>query len=159
MSVPACEPQHDDERASGRNRGISPWYAAAAATVLAVVVLTAMSADVYGATLPASLPHHTILRKLYALGAFALAGGVLAPIFDARARKLKVAIAIGMLSVAIEIGQRLLGSGEWWRWMTFDVASGVVGGYVGALVQGTLATLALHRSLGASARSRRSRFR
>ena len=113
--------------------------AATSAAVLAMLVLAAMSDDVYGITLPASLPHHTILRKLYALAAFAVAGAIVAPLFTSRARTLKAAVAITLLSAGIEIGQRLLGSGEWWHWMAFDIASGVLGGFLGAFIQARIA--------------------
>lgn len=106
--------------------------------VLALVLLTAMSDDVYSLTLPAALPHHTILRKIHALVAFAVAGSVVAPILQRKHRVLRATVIIGLVSAAIEIGQRLMGSGEWWRWMAFDIASGAFGGLAGALLHRTL---------------------
>ena len=97
-----------------------------------------MSDDVYAVTLPAALPHHTILRKIYGLVAFTVAGSVVAPILQRKHRVLTAAVIIGLLSAAIEIGQRLMGSGEWWRWMLFDIASGAIGGLAGALLHRTL---------------------
>jgi len=129
---PNCLEPRPAQAAAARIPG---WYAAMSAAVLALVILTALSDDVYGASLPASLPHHTILRKLYALAAFTLAGAIVAPLFSPRARILKAALAIALLSAGIELGQRALGSGEWWRWMAFDVASGALGGYLGAYFQ------------------------
>ena len=133
---PNClEPQSAQVGSEAR---ISGLYAATSAAMLGIIILTAMSDDVYGATLPASLPHHTILRKIYALAAFAVAGAIVAPLFSPRARTLKAVVAIALLSAVIEIGQRLLGSGEWWRWMAFDVASGAVGGFIGAFIRARL---------------------
>ena len=102
--------------------------------IVGLVFLTALSDDVYAVTLPAALPHHTLLRKGYALVAFAVAGGVLAPMLRSKHRTINTAIAMMLLSTAIEVAQRLLGSGEWWRWMAFDIASGFAGGFIGAVV-------------------------
>lgn len=109
--------------------------------MLAVVFFTATSDTVYKYTAPAWLPHHTMLRKAYAIIAFAIAAAIVAPLFSPRARVLKVTVAITLLSAGIEIAQRLLGSAEWWRWVLFDVASGTLGGLLGALTYEKIARI------------------
>jgi hypothetical protein len=108
--------------------------------VVAAVVLyaIAVSGDAYNATTPVTLPFHELLRKIYALLAFALLGFALERSCLRRGRGNGVAgagIALGVYSFAIELGQIFIShSTETFADHSFDVASGVVGGALGALV-------------------------
>ena len=113
--------------------GVWRAFGIVAALVLYVVSL---SGDVYDATSPASLPHHEVVRKTYAVLAFALLGFVLE---RSRLRPvhgvLGAGIALAVYSYAIEIGQIVFAhSTETFAEHAFDVASGLVGGALGALV-------------------------
>jgi hypothetical protein len=106
--------------------------------IVAAIVLyaIALNGDVYDVTSPVSLPHHELVRKIYALLAFALLGFVLE---RARLRRvhgvLGAGIALAAYSYAIEIGQIVIAhSTETFAEHSFDVASGLVGGALGALV-------------------------
>lgn len=106
--------------------------------IVAAIVLYAisMSGDVYDLTSPASLPQHELVRKIYALLAFALLGFVLE---RSRLRRvhgvLAAGIALTAYSYAIELSQIAFArSTETFAEHSFDVASGLVGGALGALV-------------------------
>ena len=82
------------------------------------------------------MPHHELARKTYALLAFALLGYSLE---RSRLRRvhgvLAAAIAIALYSWAIEIGQIVIDrSTETFAEHSFDVASGLIGGALGAFV-------------------------
>jgi glycopeptide antibiotics resistance protein len=83
----------------------------------------------------------SILRKLYALAAFALVGLLSAPLFRTRRRRAAALLVTGF-SLAIEILQKIGGSRESIASNVFDILSGTIGGYVGAVVFEALASLA-----------------
>ena len=106
--------------------------------VVAAVVLYAisLSGDAYDLTSPVSLPHHELVRKTYAVLAFALLGFVLE---RSRLRRVHGVLGAGIVltaySYAIELGQIFIAhSSETFAEHSFDVASGLVGGALGALV-------------------------
>jgi hypothetical protein len=110
----------------------------------ALLYWIAVSNTAYELTSPSLLLHHTILRKLYALGAFTLLGYLVekSP-FGRRRDILKAALVVGFFSIAIEIGQYLFsGARERWLIHAFDIASGIGGGAFGAC----LASLSSPRS-------------
>jgi hypothetical protein len=82
------------------------------------------------------MPQHELVRKIYALLAFALLGFVLERSNLRRAHGVLAAgIAIAVYSYAIEIGQILIKhSTETFAEHSFDVASGLAGGALGAFV-------------------------
>jgi hypothetical protein len=89
----------------------------------------------YEATTPVADPHHTLMRKIYAVGAFALLGLLLERSQWPRLRgTLAAGLTIGAYSWAIELGQiRLDHVHETFAQHGFDVLSGVAGGALGAL--------------------------
>jgi hypothetical protein len=105
--------------------------------VLAAAALYAIAVNntAYEATTPAADPHHTLLRKIYALGAFALLGVLLERSRWPHVRgAIAGAIAVGLYSWAIELGQIAIDRvGETFAQHGFDVLSGVAGGALGAL--------------------------
>jgi hypothetical protein len=95
-----------------------------------------LSGTAYELTSPAALPYHEVLRKTYALGAFALLGFALE---RSRLPRLggvtAAAIAIAIYSTAIELAQTVFAhSTETLAEHGFDVASGLAGGALGAFV-------------------------
>jgi hypothetical protein len=102
------------------------------------VVLYAVSISglAYEATTPVEMPHHVMLRKIYAVGAFALLGFLFEQSRFKRLHGLLAAgIAVAIFSYAIEIGQIVIDhADETFAQHTFDVASGLVGGALGAFV-------------------------
>jgi len=106
--------------------------------VVAAVVLyaIALSGAAYEATTPLTLPHHELLRKVYALLAFALLAFALE---RSKLRRVRGIVGAGMIvavySYAIELGQIVIAhSSETFAEHSFDVASGLVGGALGAFV-------------------------
>ncbi|HEY5350621.1 MAG TPA: hypothetical protein VIJ64_12835 [Candidatus Lustribacter sp.] len=95
-----------------------------------------MSGAAYEFTTPVGMPHHVLLRKIYAVLAFALLGFVFERSNFRRLRGVLAAgTAIAAYSYAIEIGQIVIDhSRETFAEHGFDVASGLVGGALGALV-------------------------
>jgi hypothetical protein len=100
-----------------------------------VLYAIAVSGPAYNATTPVTLPHHELLRKTYALLAFALLG------FALERSKLRAhgvsgaAIAVAVYSYAIELGQIFIShSTETFAEHSFDVASGLAGGALGAFL-------------------------
>lgn len=101
-----------------------------------VLYVISISGRAYNATSPTTLPYHEIFRKTYAVGAFAVLG------FALERSRLRWAngviaggIAIGLYSWAIEIGQIVHAhSTETFAEHSFDVASGIAGGALGAFV-------------------------
>jgi hypothetical protein len=92
-----------------------------------------LSGQAYELTSPAALSYHEVLRKTYAVGAFAVLGFALERSRVPRLGGVTVAaIAIAIYSLAIEIGQTVLGSTETPAEHGFDVASGLAGGALGA---------------------------
>ena len=81
------------------------------------------------------MPHHELLRKTYAVLAFALLGFVLERSNLRRIRGVAAAgFVLAVYSYAIEIGQILIRqSSETFAEHAFDVASGLAGGALGAL--------------------------
>jgi hypothetical protein len=106
--------------------------------VVCAVALYAISVSgaAYELTTPVGMPHHVLLRKIYALLAFALLGFAFERSNFRRLRGvLAGGIAIAAYSYAIEIGQIVIDhSHETFAEHGFDVASGLVGGALGALV-------------------------
>lgn len=105
----------------------------------------AVSGSFYEATTPVSLPAHVLLRKIYAVLAFALLGFAFQRARLPRAGGVGAAtIAIAIYSYAIELGQIVIAKAEeTFAEHAFDVASGGVGGALGAFL-----ALALARGLG-----------
>lgn len=113
----------------------------------AVFYAVATSNGAYEVTSPTSLPHHVALRKIYAIGVFALLGAL---VEQSRWKRFAgwgwSALAIGVYSYAIEIGQILIAhSTETLAQHSFDVASGVYGGVLGSTA---VALLTKRRSIG-----------
>jgi hypothetical protein len=108
-------------------------FLVAAAGVLYAI---AVSGPAYDATTPLTLPHHELVRKIYALLAFALLGFALERSNLRRAHGLLGAgIAVAVYSYAIELGQIFIShSTETFAQHSFDVASGLGGGALGAFV-------------------------
>ena len=106
--------------------------AVAAVTLYAIAV----SDTAYELTSPASLSHHVLLRKVYALVAFTVLGWLLAKARLPRAAGLAAGgMAIALYSCAVEIGQIAIDhSPETFAQHGFDVASGLFGGMLGAVV-------------------------
>lgn len=96
------------------------------------MVFAAVSGDVYEATSPSSVPHHVILRKLWSLAAFCAAGFILPQKGSPWKRVARGGLWIALFSTAIEIAQRIHGSGESLAWNAFDVGCGGAGGAAGA---------------------------
>ena len=109
---------------------------AIAAAAFAVLYVVAVSGSAYRATTPSDLPHHILLRKVYALLAFALLGFLFERARVAKLRGVTAgAIVVGLYSYAIELGQiGIKHVYETFAEHGFDVWSGVAGGALGALV-------------------------
>jgi hypothetical protein len=104
--------------------------------ILAAVVLyaIALSGKAYGLTSPVTMLNHELVRKTYAVLAFALLGFALE---RSRLRRVHGVLAAGIVlaaySYAIEIGQiQIDHSVETFAEHAFDVASGLAGGALGA---------------------------
>ncbi|MDQ6781064.1 MAG: hypothetical protein M3Z37_07965 [Candidatus Eremiobacteraeota bacterium] len=113
------------------------WWAATGLVALAFFVVS-LSDTIYNFTSPPG-PFQILLRKGYGVVAF----GVLGYLFTHAVRAsggpgapLPVAVAIGAYSAAIEIGQTLEQAHEGIGWNLIDVACGMLGGALGALVSG-----------------------
>lgn len=106
--------------------------------VISAIVLYAISVSgrAYNLTSPVSMPQHELARKLYALLAFALLGFLLERSNVRRVQGvLAGGIAIAVYSYAIELGQiGFKHSTETFAEHSFDVASGLAGGALGAFV-------------------------
>jgi hypothetical protein len=120
---------------NGATNNTTAWRAFG---VVCAVVLYAISVSgrAYNLTSPVSLPHHELVRKTYAVLAFALLGFVLERSKLRRVHGvLGAGIAIAVYSYAIEIGQIVFKhSTETFAEHAFDVASGFAGGALGAFV-------------------------
>lgn len=94
----------------------------------------ALSNDVYNVTSPPALTFHVLLRKIYSIGAFALVGAAWAWAWPGPARmRLRIAaLAIGVYSGSIEVGQKITEGTEPLIWNFIDVGCGAVGGLLGA---------------------------
>jgi len=125
------------------------WWRAL--TVVSALVLYAISVSegAYEFTTPTTMPHHVLVRKVLAVGAFALLGWLLEKSRWRRVRGVVAAgIVVGLYSFAIELGQIVVDrSAETVAEHAFDVASGLVGGALGAFVV---------LALGAPSRARRA---
>jgi peptidoglycan/LPS O-acetylase OafA/YrhL len=95
-----------------------------------------ISGSAYELTTPVTMPHHELVRKIYAILAFALLGFAFERSKLGRARGVLAAgIALTLYSYAIELGQIVFAqSTETFAEHSFDVASGFAGGALGALV-------------------------
>lgn len=116
------------------------WWRILTAGAAVALYVVAVANRAYEVSTPGTLPFHELWRKTLAVLAFAFLGFLL---HNARIRRLRgtpaAAIAIGLCSYAIEIGQIAIdGSRETFAQHGFDVASGVVGGALGAFVAGVL---------------------
>lgn len=110
------------------------WRAFGVVSAVALYAI-AVSGRAYDLTSPASMPYHELVRKTYAVLAFALLGFVLE---RSNLRRIRGVLAAGFVlavySYGIEIGQILIKqSTETFAQHTFDVASGLAGGALGAL--------------------------
>ena len=117
------------------NRALSGWRVLCAIAAL-VLYKVAVSGSAYRATSPTSLPHHELLRKVYAVLAFALLGFLLERSRLPRLRGVAAAgIVIALYSYLIELGQiGFKHVQETFAQHGFDVASGLAGGALGAFV-------------------------
>jgi hypothetical protein len=85
------------------NLGIWRTLAAAGAVVLYWVSTSGLA---YELTTPVGMPHHVLLRKIYAVGAFALLGFLFEQSrFERLHGPLAAGIVVAIFSYAIEIGQ------------------------------------------------------
>jgi hypothetical protein len=107
-------------------------------TPVAAVVLYVISVSgrAYNLTTPVTMAHHELIRKILALGAFALLGFLLQRSNFRRVRgTIAGGIVIALYSYAIELGQIVFKhSWETFAMHSFDVASGLAGGALGAFV-------------------------
>jgi hypothetical protein len=101
-----------------------------------VLYAISVSGRAYNLTSPVTMPQHELARKIYALLAFALLGFVLERSNFRRVHGVMAgAITIAIYSYAIEIGQIVIKhSTETFAEHSFDVASGLAGGALGAFV-------------------------
>jgi hypothetical protein len=108
-----------------------------------------VSGAAYEATSPVEMPHHILLRKVYAILAFALLGFLLDRSEVPRVRGVAAAaLVIGLYSYGIELGQIVIDhSSETFGEHGFDIVSGLAGGALGAWIAGF--------SGGAASRTRR----
>jgi hypothetical protein len=109
-----------------------PWTWAAV-LVGAALYAAALNSDLYGATSPYWLSWHVLLRKIYSVAAFTLAGYLLRRALDEWHRSDSPATTVwGMAaySAAIEVGQAIVGSKEGLAWNAFDVLCGALGGFI-----------------------------
>ena len=114
------------------------FWVALCATISVALFAIALSNAIYEATSPSWLTFHVLLRKAYSVAAFALVGFTLA-----RTKQLagfawgpvRVGLAVGLYSVLIEVCQRFFaGARESFAQQSVDVAAGLIGGALGALV-------------------------
>jgi hypothetical protein len=97
-----------------------------------VLFAVAVSNTAYNVTTPATAPHQSILRKSYAVGAFALLGLFLQRANIARLPDIALAAVVGVFSYGIEIGQIVFDhSTENVVQHGFDVFSGFAGALLG----------------------------
>ena len=120
-------------RTSGRRT--SAWRAFGIVAAIVVYGIS-ISGSAYELTTPVTMAHHVLLRKIYAIGAFALLGFALERSNLRRVHGVvAAAIAIAVYSYAIEIGQIVIAhSNETFAQHAFDVASGFGGGALGAFL-------------------------
>ncbi len=120
-----------------RTHARSPRVWRAFCCVAAVVLFAiSISGPMYDLTSPATMPHHQLVRKTYAVLAFALLGYALERSHLRRVNGVVAAgIALALYSYAIEIAQIVIDrSTESFAEHSFDVASGLVGGALGAFI-------------------------
>jgi Kef-type K+ transport system membrane component KefB len=98
--------------------------------------LISVSGRAYNLTSPVTMPHHELVRKILALLAFALLGFLLQRSNVGRVQGvLAGGIVIAVYSYGIELGQIVFKhSWETLAMHSFDVASGLAGGALGAFV-------------------------
>jgi glycopeptide antibiotics resistance protein len=111
------------------------WRAFALAAAV-VLYLISLSEPAYRLTSPLTMPHHELVRKTYAVLAFALLGFAFERSELRRLRGvLDAGIVLALYSYAIELGQIVFArSSETFAQHGFDVASGFAGGMLGAFV-------------------------
>ncbi|HEX3867838.1 MAG TPA: hypothetical protein VHV78_13845 [Gemmatimonadaceae bacterium] len=107
------------------------WFGAVAAVALYAI---SISGFIYNSTSPVTMANHELVRKTYAVLAFALLGFTLERSAFRRVHGVLAAgIALALYSYAIEIGQIVIDrSTETFADHAFDVASGLAGGALGA---------------------------
>jgi hypothetical protein len=115
------------------------WLVLCAAISVTLFVV-AVSNAMYEITSPPWLPFHVLLRKAYSVLAFALVGFTLERTTQTAGRAwgpARVGLSVGLYSALIELCQRLIaGARESLAQHSLDVAAGLVGGVLGALVAG-----------------------
>jgi hypothetical protein len=106
--------------------------------IVAAIILygISISGRAYELTSPLTMAHHELVRKIYAILAFALLGFALERANLRRVHGvLAAAIAVALYSYVIEIGQIVFDhSNETLAQHAFDVASGFGGGALGAFL-------------------------
>jgi hypothetical protein len=138
-------PQARNKTGRAMNRGTlgrkTAVWRTLGAVCAAILYAISVSGAAYDVTTPVAMPHHELVRKIYAVGAFALLGFFLVHANFRRARSVGAgAVAIGLYSYLIELGQIFIDrSTETFAEHGFDVASGVAGGALGAWVAWILA--------------------
>jgi hypothetical protein len=125
-----------DRGISGRRAGLTAAWRAFGTVCAVVLYAISVSGRAYNLTSPVTMPQHELVRKIYALLAFALLGFVLERANLRRVHGvLSAAVAIAVYSYVIEIGQIVFKqSTETFAQHSFDVASGLAGGALGAFV-------------------------
>lgn len=97
----------------------------------------------YEATSPSWMSFHVLLRKAYSVVAFALVGFTLARATHLAGRSwgpARVGLSVGLYSTLIEVCQAMVaGARESFTQQSLDVAAGLIGGALGALVAGLFA--------------------
>lgn len=93
-----------------------------------------------------------ILRKIYSIGAFAIVGFFVSPLFDRGVRIRAGTLLVMSFSLVIEIAQRFITrvSSESNFSSLFDIACGAVGGALGAVVWNVISARARRETRGGS---------
>ena len=103
-----------------------------------MLLFVAISNAIYEATSPDWLTWHVLLRKSYSVVAFGLIGFLLSRTIGALGRAwgtLRLSATVGAYSALIELCQRLVsGARESIEQQLFDVAMGLAGGALGAML-------------------------
>jgi hypothetical protein len=130
----SLKPPAVDQRS---RRQLRFWVALCTVISIALFAI-ALSNAIYEATSPSWLTFHVLLRKAYGVVAFALVGFTLARTTQLAGRAwgpVRIGLSVGLYSVFIEVCQRFFaGARESFAQQSLDVAAGLIGGALGALV-------------------------